>query len=306
MIIRQRILSKNSVFALSIIALIGLICVFGLTLIINILSIPGCSDCAATKEYNPLSISRAWSVIRYVSLSVMGNSMADKLPEHYFSGVSLLAAKAIESGDEKILRHLLEGKQLVPQPASNPAMTLLYWAKGHGRLAQAELLLQHGFDPNERFDYSGGTAMLLGLVADRENNKPWVELLLRHNADPNGDDRGSTALEQSSDLTTVRLLLSHGAMKNPAGSAIMRTLQNAALSNHWSIVLELLHRGASLHSGSPTAFYLWQEINESQLKENGFEDLYRTQQEVRAWLNEHHITPPARRPESPADGKDDF
>jgi ankyrin repeat protein len=91
--------------------------------------------------------------------------------------------------------------------------TPLLCAAERGKVPVAEVLLEHGADPNAKDCY--GTAPL-NEAASRKKTAI-VELLLRHGAHPDEPNRWGTPLQsaiQNKDSEAVRLLLAHGADPN--------------------------------------------------------------------------------------------
>lgn len=122
----------------------------------------------------------------------------------------------------------------------------------------AKTLLEHGADPNKRYFF--------GSEINLVNDLDFLELLLTFGANPESRDRSGLtplmkAARQSSGISAVLLLLSHGADVNASADErhdYRTVLHYAVLSGNISIVNLLLKQGAKLdcHPEKPSALDL--------------------------------------------------
>ena len=153
----------------------------------------------------------------------------------------LHAASWSQNPKPEIIRLLLEYGAEVNSEDDTGWTPLFLLSSSTGNLEVAEVLLEHGADPNVRPRCSPLYA------AFQWGHLDLVQLLLKHGADPNArDDHGDTLLHVASgrDLRAVEWLLGHGVDVNSQGSGGITPLQVASQHEQKYIVQYLLQHGA--------------------------------------------------------------
>ena len=129
-------------------------------------------------------------------------------------------------------------------------------SEGSGSLETAQLLLEHGADPNVRCG-SGWESFYIALL---KGHQGLVQLLLKHGADPNTrDDDGQTLLHVSSrygHLKAAEGLLELGVDVNSRDNRGQSPLQIALENDNEKVAQLLLHHGAQRTFARPASHRL--------------------------------------------------
>ncbi|KAG0124854.1 ankyrin repeat-containing domain protein [Tuber indicum] len=153
-----------------------------------------------------------------------------------FTHVDLAHLLLVNRRTAYLYQHLLD--RLALDPKDN--LTALNWACSRGHLPLARLLINYGFDVNERCQTLGRTPLHFAVLA---NSEEIVEILLAAGADPNvKNNAGSAPLHWSAlcgSYEMSALLLAKGAGAETKNSAWMTPL-HCALENAVEALAQLV------------------------------------------------------------------
>jgi ankyrin repeat protein len=161
---------------------------------------------------------------------------------------------AVQNGDQKMVRSLLEARVDVNEPAGDGS-TALAWAVHRDDAETTELLLRAGANVNAANDY--GVAPLA--LACLNRNSAIVDKLLNSGANPNAPETtGETPLmtcSRTGAADAVKSLLMHRAEPNAKESRRGQTaLMWAAAGKYPDVTKLLLEHGADIRARTKTGF----------------------------------------------------
>ncbi len=163
--------------------------------------------------------------------------------DHFPAGPARQFADAVAAGEIDRAVMLAKGLPEGINTASPDGITALLIAVARLRPDEVEALLRAGANPNGAAD---NAPLYTAVMAD---DLTIARMLLHAGADPNGRAGGETALYNAALLNqrdAVDLLLDDKADINARNSIGEPITEAAADANHWTMVLHLLDRGASL------------------------------------------------------------
>lgn len=239
-------------------------CVYGIGLLVTLLSIPGCQS--GTRAENVLFGAAVDGDIRAVKQSLAegasvnarddaGETALDCAVRQNHADLAryLLQQGAVPNlhdaaglGDEPLVESLIRGGADVnaPDVYGTPP---LHWAARNGRLGTIRVLLSKGAAVNGK-EPAGDNMAAIHYAAMNGHNDA-VELLLQKGADVDARDKtGTTALDYAaanSAFTTVQVLVRHHASVDLRDSTGMTALATAAYRGRQDMAELLLRAGAN-------------------------------------------------------------
>ena len=217
-------------------------------------------------------------------------SVTSLLPETYFRGTELDAARAIATGNPAALERVLTFKLVNPNAVGEGGMTLLLFALAMRQHACLPLLLNWKANPNLATNLEGGQVVQpVALAAEGPDLEP-LRRLLACGGDPNSRYQGEPALFSAiytRNWPALRLLAEHQDINlnltKPGGATPILLL---AYFNQFEQVVYLLNKGADFaradDSGGTVAFlvqttdlapesaaHMWQQRLRQQLELRG-------------------------------------
>lgn len=152
----------------------------------------------------------------------------------------------IANDDVNKIKDLLQQKINLNSSTFNPP--ILEEAVNYGNKEVVELLLKHGANPN--IENKDGSTPLYVASKSYKNEKDIVELLLKYGADPNYYESGRASIIAASNnghTDIVELLLKHGADVNDVVYGGYTPLMMACVTGKYDIVKFLLKNGAEVN-----------------------------------------------------------
>jgi hypothetical protein len=217
----------------------------------------------------------------------------------YFAGQLLPLAQAIENNDlKKLEQQLTQTPSDQYRHAEQGGMTLLLYAMMNRHPEAMQVLLTHGIDPNQNTLLGENKLQVqpVGAAAVGED-VAILKLLLDHGGDPNSRYNDAPALCASADadrFPQMHLLLERGADIN--STALDGSTAAVTLADHgrFDEVAYLIKRGADIHKpdkyGATLAFAVQARYVSPTL------DAYKQQQLVKQLLTERGIKFPVPHP----------
>lgn len=220
------------------------------------------------------------------------------LPETYFSGAELAAARCIAAADPAELDRALTFKFINVNAPGAGGMTLLLFALSQHQHGCVRTLLRWRADPNQASAAGHGQSVQPVALAAGYGDPEQLRLLLAHGGDPNGRHLGEPALLRAAlllDWPTLHLLAEHKGidldLARPDGLTPLLLL---AYLNQFEQVAYLLQRGADFRkaddSGGTVAF----TVQTRDLDPDG--SPHRWQQRVRQLLEQRGVQFPVPDP----------
>ena len=152
----------------------------------------------------------------------------------------------IANDDVDKIKDLLQQKINLNSSTFNPP--ILEEAVNYGNKEVVELLLKHGANPN--IENKDGATPLYVASKSYKNKKDIVELLLKYGADPNYYESGRAPISAASNnghTDIVELLLKYGADVNDVISGGYSPLMMACVTGKYDTVKFLLENGAEVN-----------------------------------------------------------
>jgi len=217
----------------------------------------------------------------FIKCEIMNdNPIFKHQPSDIFENPELEVAKAIRKNNPKAIEQLVKTQPTInlDKPGKG-GMTLLFWAAAHRYPNTVEKLLQMGANPNVVLDDGKDKTHIIAMCASGKIDKTF-ELLLKYNADPNGEMQGTPAIFKTvyaRRFDRMRLLLDKGADINAIDKQTDSSLAHfCAKLNIYEQVAYLIEQDADFNRKSNIGGSVAYQVQESRGKLNEHSEKWRT------------------------------